>query len=272
MRWTPGNRGNIEDLRGRSAMRGAAPIGIGGLVVLLALSWATGIDLVSPFSGGAPSGVATTGEVRTTPEEERLVDFVDAVAGDVQNTWGRLLPNAYQDTKVALFRDAVESACGFAESATGPFYCPRDRQVYLDLGFFNELDQRLGAPGDFAQAYVIGHEFGHHVQNLLGYSQRAQMDRSLGPESASVALELQADCFAGVWAHSAAQPGGTVDLDPGDAKEGLDAAAAIGDDRLQRMSTGRVAPERFSHGTSAQRMEWFRRGMESGDPRQCETR
>jgi hypothetical protein len=200
-----------------------------------------------------------------------MVDFVDAVAGDLQDTWQQLLPD-YQRTRVVLFRDAIQSTCRFAEAATGPFYCPRDGQVYLDLGFFRELDQRLGAPGDFAQAYVIGHEFGHHVQNLLGDSARAQADRSLGPESASVALELQADCYAGVWAHRAARPGGAVDLDPGDAEEGLRAAAAIGDDRLQKMSTGRVVPERFSHGSSAQRVEWFRRGMEGGDPRGCQTR
>jgi predicted metalloprotease len=272
MRWTPGNRGNIQDARGTSVMRGAAPIGLGGFVLLLALSWATGVDLLSPFAGGGPSsGVATTGEIETTPEEERLVDFVDAVAGDIQDTWERLLPDGYRRTQVKLFRDAVQSNCGFAEAATGPFYCPRDGLIYLDLGFFRELDQRLGAPGDFAQAYVVGHEFGHHVQNLLGDNARVQADRSLGPQSASVALELQADCYAGVWAHAAAQPGGPVDLDPGDAEEGLQAAAAIGDDRLQKMSTGRVAPERFSHGTSAQRVQWFRRGMDSGDPRNCRT-
>lgn len=255
-------------------MRGAAPIGLAGFVLLLALSWATGTDFVSMVGGGGGTASATDppGELRTTPEEEQTVDFVDAVAGDIQATWSRLLGSRYQASRVFLFRDATdESACGLAQAATGPFYCPRDGKVYLDVGFFSELSRRLGAPGDFAQAYVIAHEFGHHVQNLLGYTERAQADRRSGPDSASVAVELQADCFAGVWAHEAAKPGG-VDLDPGDAEEGLRAAAAIGDDRLQKMSTGRVAPERFTHGTSAQRMEWLRRGMDSGDPGRCETR
>src|SRR4029077_10618113 len=152
-------------------------------------------------------------------------------------------------------------------------YCPGDQKVYLDLGFFDELSRRFGAPGDFAQAYVIAHEFGHHVQTLLGLNERASEDRRSGANSASVALELQADCFAGVWGHEAARSGraaaGKVELDPGDVEEALRAAAAIGDDRLQKMSTGRVMPDRFTHGSSAQRVEWFRRGMESGDPRAC---
>jgi predicted metalloprotease len=174
-----------------------------------------------------------------------------------------------------LFRDSYQSGCGFAESATGPFYCPTDQKVYLDLGFFDELARRFGAPGDFAQAYVIAHEFGHHVQNLLGVSDRVRGQARAGANSGSVALELQADCYAGVWGHAASQSGrfkaGGVELDPGDADEALRAAAAIGDDRLQKMATGHVAPERFTHGTSQQRMEWFRRGMESGDLRRCDT-
>jgi uncharacterized protein len=174
-----------------------------------------------------------------------------------------------------LFRDAIESACGFAESATGPFYCPGDHKVYLDLGFFDELARKLDAPGDFAQAYVIAHEFGHHVQNLLGINARVERDRRPGANSASVALELQADCFAGIWGHAASRGGrfqaGKVELEPGDADEALQAAGSIGDDRLQRMSTGRVAPERFTHGTSAQRVEWFRRGFDTGDPQACDT-
>ena len=204
-----------------------------------------------------------------------MVSFVDAVASDTQQTWSRLLGNGYEQTRVVLFRDVVQSACGMAESATGPFYCPGDHRVYLDLGFFSDLDRQLGAPGDFAQAYVIAHEFGHHIQNLLGTNERVQRDRRTGAESASVALELQADCYAGVWGHDASQPGraqaGKVELDPGDVEEGLRAAASIGDDRLQKMQTGRVQPERFTHGSSAQRVEWFRRGMETGDPRQCDT-
>ncbi len=213
--------------------------------------------------------------MQSTPEEEKMVDFVDAVALDTQQTWQTALGGRYQQTTVVLFRDAVESACGFAQAATGPFYCPADRRVYLDLGFFDDLERQLQAPGDFAQAYVIAHEFGHHVQNLLGVSERAQRDRRTGENSASVALELQADCFAGVWGHAASQPGraaaGKVELDPGDVEEGLQAAASIGDDRLQRMSKGRVSPESFTHGSSAQRVEWFRRGLQSGDPGSCDT-
>jgi len=277
MRWTPGDRGNIEDNRGRSG-GGIAGLGIGGFLILLVLSWATGTNLFSLLGTETPSStpgsVGTSGEVKTSPAEEKMVDFVDAVTGDAQKTWARILGNRYQPTHVVLFRDAIQSACGSAESATGPFYCPGDQKVYLDLGFFGELSQRFGAPGDFAQAYVITHEIGHHVQNLLGYTDRVRGSRS-GANSASVALELQADCFAGVWGHAASQQGrfqaGGVELEPGDAEEALRAAAAIGDDRLQRMSAGRVMPDRFTHGSSAQRVEWFQPGMESGDPRACDT-
>jgi predicted metalloprotease len=278
MRWTPGNRGNIEDMRGRggAGMR-VGSIGIGGLLLLLVLSWATGTDFLSLFTGGGPasSSVGTTGSVETTAEEERMVDFVDAVANDTQGVWQDLLGTRYEQTRVVLFRDAIDSACGFAQAATGPFYCPTDHRVYLDLGFFNELSSRFGAPGDFAQAYVVAHEFGHHVQNLTGLTARVQEDPRSGAASASVALELQADCFAGVWGHAASQGGrfeaGQVELEPGDADEAIRAAGSIGDDRLQRMATGRVAPERFTHGTSAQRVEWFQRGFTTGDPRQCDT-
>jgi predicted metalloprotease len=255
----------------------AGSLGIGGLLIALVLSWATGVDFLSLLSGGAqPEVVGNTEQPgQGSPQEERMVDFVDAVARDAQGTWESLLRNRYQRTQVVLFRDAINSACGFAEAATGPFYCPSDQKVYLDLGFFRELSERFGAPGDFAQAYVIAHEFGHHVQNLLGLTGRVQRDQRTGAASASVALELQADCFAGIWGHAASQKGrfeaGGVELEPGDAEEALRAAAAIGDDRLQRMSTGRVAPERFTHGSSAQRVEWFRRGIESGDPERCDT-
>jgi predicted metalloprotease len=275
MRWSAGDRSNIDDYRGRSGI-GGIPIGIGGFVVLLLLSWATGTDFLSFFTNSSTpdTTTGTTGQVQSSPREERQVDFVDAVAGDTQSTWEQLLGNRYQKTRVVLFRDAVQSAFGAAQSATGPFYCPGDQKVYLDLGFFDELNSRFGAPGDFAQAYVIAHEFGHHVQNLLGVTDRVRGARS-GPSSGSVAIELQADCFAGIWGHAASQGGrfaaGHVELEPGDADEALRAAAAIGDDRLQRMATGRVQPERFTHGTSQQRVEWFRRGMESGDPRSCDT-
>jgi predicted metalloprotease len=275
MRWAPGDRSNIEDMRGRSGGR-VATMGIGGLLVVLALSWLTGTDLFSLLDTGSsvPTETSgTAGSTPTSPAEERMVDFVDAVMRDAQSTWGQVLGNRYQPTRVVLFRDAIDSACGSAQSATGPFYCPSDQKVYLDLGFFAELDQRFGAPGDFAQAYVITHELGHHVQNLLGFTERAQQDRRSGPNSASVALELQADCFAGIWGHSAAQSGrfqaGGVELEPGDADEALRAAASIGDDRLQKMATGRVMPERFTHGSSAQRVAAFRRGMESGRPDVC---
>jgi predicted metalloprotease len=257
-------------------MRAGMPIGVGGFVLLLALSWFTGTDFLSLLGGGGgvSSPATTDSPVRSTPEEERMVDFVDAVAGDTQAVWSQLLGGRYQQTKVVLFRDAIQSACGMAESATGPFYCPADEQVYLDLGFFAELSRRFGAPGDFAQAYVVAHEFGHHVQHLLGTDRRVG-GRESGANSASVALELQADCYAGVWGHAASQGGrfkqGSVELEPGDAEEALRAASAIGDDRLQKMSTGRIQPDAFTHGTSAQRVEWFNRGMEFGDPARCDT-
>ena len=274
MQWSPGNRGNIEDMRGRSGLR-AVPIGIGGVIVLALLSWATGTDFLSLLTQqSAPSpSVGTQGQVATTPQEERTVDFVDAVANDVQGVWAQTLGARYERTRVVLFRDAIESACGSAESATGPFYCPSDGKVYLDVGFFDELTQRFGAPGDFAKAYVIAHEFGHHVQRLLGLDTAARRSPAAGANSASVALELQADCLAGAWGHAASQSGrfkaGHVELEPGDAEQALRAAAAIGDDRLQKMTTGHVMPDRFTHGTSAQRVESFRRGMDAGDLRAC---
>jgi predicted metalloprotease len=192
--------------------------------------------------------------------------------GDIQHTWSQKLNN-YQPTRAVLFRDSIQSACGLSSSATGPFYCPGDRKVYLDLTFFNDLRHKLGAPGDFAQAYVLAHEVGHHVQNMTGTLESGPFTGSTNEHS--VRVELQADCYAGVWGHEAAKPGrfaaGRVELDPGDVEEGLNAAASIGDDRLQQRSRGRVVPESFTHGTSAQRVTWFRRGMETGDPRACDT-
>jgi len=282
MRWTSGNRDNIEDLRGRSGGGAMVPLGIGGFIVVALLSMFTGVDFFSMLGGGSATTTApvgTTGRATTgSPSEERTVDMVDAVARDAQETWQGLLGSRYETTKVVLFRDAIQSACGFAESATGPFYCPGDRKVYLDLSFFDELKQRFGAPGEFAQAYVLAHEIGHHVQNLTGTEARVRQVQRGDPSSAnqmSVRLELQADCYAGIWGHSAAGSGraaqGKVELDPGDAEQALRAAAAIGDDRLQRMGSGRVMPEKFTHGSSAQRMEWFKRGFDSGDPRACDT-
>ena len=287
MRWTRGDRGNIEDLRGGGGFRGmrgvGMPIGIGGLVVILLLSWFTGTDLVSLLGGGGagmpPSAsVEEGGPIASSPEEEKLVDMVDAVMADVQQTWTGLLGNQYQRTRLVVFRDAIQSACGFAESASGPFYCPGDQKVYLDLGFFDELHRRFGAPGDFAQAYVIAHEMGHHVQAITGIEEQVRQAQRRSPSSAndlSVRMELQADCLAGVWGHAAAERGraaqGKVELEPGDVEEGLRAAAAIGDDRIQRMSTGRVFPDKFTHGSSEQRVSWFRRGLETGDPDACNT-
>jgi predicted metalloprotease len=257
---------------------GAGGLGVGGLLLVLLLSWATGVDFSSITGGGRsypPSGsVGTSGRTASTPDEERLVDMVDAVMDDAQDTWEQLLGGRYDRTKAVLFRDAIDSACGFAQSATGPFYCPADHKVYLDLGFFSELQHRLGAPGDFAQAYVLAHELGHHVQALTGTEARVRQQQSATPgarNQLSVRLELQADCYAGVWGHHANQGSGRVQLDPGDVEEGLNAAAAIGDDRLQRMQAGRVMPDRFTHGTSQQRVEWFTRGMQSGDPKACNT-
>ena len=274
MRWTTGDRGNVQDARGSRSGGVGIPLGIGGVVVLLIGSWLTGVNLfdVVGSSGGGATDVVADRPVESSPEEERLVDFVDAVTGDIQHTWSQKTAN-YQPTRTVLFRDSIQSACGLSSSATGPFYCPGDRKVYLDLSFFDDLNQKLGAPGDFAQAYVIAHEIGHHMQNLTGTLESTPFAGNANERS--VRVELQADCYAGVWGHEAAKPGryaaGRVELDPGDVEEGLNAAASIGDDRLQQRSKGRVAPESFTHGSSAQRVSWFKRGMETGDPRACDT-
>lgn len=283
MRWTPGDRGHIEDRRGTRAGVGAIPMGIGGVLVLLVLSWFTGVDFLSLIGdGGGPSSqtetVGTGAPVNATPEEEKMVLFVDAVMADTEETWQQLLGGRYQPTRAVLFRDAVDSTCGMAQSAVGPFYCPADRKVYLDLSFFNELRTRFGAPGDFAQAYVLAHEVGHHIQTVTGVEEqvrRQQQANSSQRNELSVLMELQADCFAGVWGHVASAQGraaqGKVELDPDDLEEGLRAASAIGDDTIQKRSTGRVMPDKFTHGSSAQRVEWFRRGFSSGDPNACNT-
>jgi len=285
MRWSSGDRSNIEDMRGRSGGGGGMiPLGIGGFIIVALLSMFTGVNFFDILGGGSSSpdsssvGTSGTSAPSASPSEERLVDMVDAVARDAQSVWTEKLGGRYQQTKVVLFRDSIQSACGYAGAATGPFYCPGDHKVYLDLGFFDELDRRFGAPGDFAQAYVLAHEIGHHVQTLMGTEgQMRQMQRS-NPGSAnalSVRLELQADCYAGVWGHEASKSGqaaaGRVELDPGDMEEALRAASAIGDDRLQKLGTGRVMPEKFTHGSSEQRVTWFKRGFDSGDPRACDT-
>ena len=265
MRWGIGDRSpNLEDRRGqRFGGMGVGRLGIGGVVILLVLSLIFKRDFFSLVSGGAGEA-PPAGPVATTPEEEHLVDFVSFVFDTTQSTWSKILAQRgmrYQDAKLVLFRDAVQSACGFAQAATGPFYCPGDHKVYIDLGFYDELRRRFGAPGDFAQAYVLAHEVGHHVQTLLG-------DRFGSSNEGSVRRELQADCFAGIWGNFMAREGV---LEGGDVQEGLGAAAAVGDDRLQRMSTGTVSPETFTHGSSAQREAWFRRGLESGRLEACQT-
>jgi hypothetical protein len=273
MRWTPGGRSsNIEDRRGEGGGRGfGVRLGLGGVILVGALSLLTGRNLFTLLeTGGGPVAQGPRDAARDEAEEP-LVQFVSFVLDDIQQTWQRLLPQRYQDARLVLFRDAIESACGFAESATGPFYCPADHKVYVDLGFYEELKRRFGAPGDFAQAYVIAHEIGHHVQSLTGIERQVRQRQASRPRDAnalSVRLELQADCLAGVWAHSTAQ---RRLLEQGDVEEGLNAAAAIGDDRLQSQAGRRVSPESFTHGSSAQRVAWFRRGLESGDPDGCDT-
>lgn len=282
MRWNRSDQlsRNIEDRRGSGLARGGVVLGGGGMLVLLLLSAVFGVDLTG-LVGGDDGAIATAptgqmaGPIEESPAERERAQFVSAVLDSVQGTWTTLLPRAtgtpYRDARLVLFRGAVQSGCGTAQSAMGPFYCPLDERVYIDLGFYDELQQRFGAPGDFAQAYVIAHELGHHVQHILGIDQQVRRLQQQEPSESnplSVRLELQADCLAGVWA-SAAQAQGLLEV--GDVDEALNAAAAIGDDRLQRQATGRVRPESFTHGTSAQRSRWFRAGLDSGDPNACDT-
>jgi predicted metalloprotease len=257
-------------------MGAALPVGggIGGLVLLLLVSALTGqnpLDLINTDGGGERDTIGTSG-VR---EDDPQAQFVSVVLGDTEETWRQVFGDrgeAYAPPILVLFTQATRSACGTGTSAMGPFYCPADRKVYLDLSFFRDLDQRFGAPGDFAQAYVIAHEVGHHVQTMTGVSERVSAMRQRAGESEGNALsvrqELQADCFAGVWGFYASK---RDLLEPGDTEEGLRAAAAIGDDRLQQRGQGYVVPESFTHGSSAQRVEWFQRGLESGRPEACDT-
>jgi predicted metalloprotease len=262
---------------GMGGMRMGLPVGggIGGLVLLLLFSALTGTNPIDMLGGGEPApdgGVGTT-EIR---DDDPQAEFVSVVLKDTEDTWGEIFRDsgsAYQPPRLVLFTDATQSACGVGQSAMGPFYCPADRKVYLDLSFFGDLDTRFGAPGDFAQAYVVAHEVGHHVQTITGLSDRVTAARQRsGSERAanqlSVRQELQADCYAGVWGHYAQRRGL---LEAGDVEEGLNAAAAIGDDRLQRQSQGHVVPESFTHGSSAQRVQWFRRGMNAGGIEACDT-
>jgi predicted metalloprotease len=251
---------------------GGMGMGEGGLVVLLILSAIFKKDLTGMLGGGG-SNVADPGTAapyqETATEKDRR-EFVTYVFNDAQDTW-RQSVNGYRDAKLVLFTDATDSGCGFAQSASGPFYCPMDEKVYIDLGFYDELQQRFGAAGDFAQAYVIAHEVGHHIQHLTGIDEQVRANQQRNPDDAnewSVRLELQADCFAGIWGRSLQSRN---QLEPGDVEEGLNAAAAIGDDRIQRMSGQSVSPESFTHGSSAQRVDWFNRGMQSGSTESCNT-
>ncbi len=295
MRWQDEPRsGNVEDrrdvrLQGRTALGGGLLgllptlirfFGIKktviGLAALGAFAYFTGTfdSVKTALLGGTPQVTQTTVPLRQTPEEKELADFVSVILADTERTWTdifRQMGRTYEEPRLVLFREAVQSACGVADTAVGPFYCPNDRQVYIDLGFYNQLKRDLGAPGDFAQAYVIAHEVGHHVQTLLGISDKVASLRAHGGNAndLSVRLELQADCFAGVWANHAEHAQKL--LESGDIEEGLNAASAIGDDRLQQRSTGRVRPDSFTHGTSAQRVHWFKTGLDTGDLNACNT-
>ena len=284
MDWKPGGvSDDVEDRRDSSGGGnfsgmgfGGFHMGIGGFIVLLVLSFVFHRNLFTMFTGDAGSDqplAATSPASKQAQDAE--VQFVSFVLDDVQGTWQKLLPaqgrTQYRHAKLVLFRDSIDSGCGQAESATGPFYCPEDEKVYLDLGFFDELKSRFGAPGEFAQAYVIAHEIGHHVQKLLGIEGKVQRLRASNPAQSnplSVRLELQADCFAGVWANSTEQ---RKIVDQSDIEAGLRAAAAVGDDRLQKMATGHVSPESFTHGSSRERTQWFQAGLNSGQVSACDT-
>jgi len=278
MRWRGRRQStNIEDRRGLS-LGGGAGLGCGGLLLLLIVSFITGVnplELLNQVQEPQTGGSSET--ERTAPEQnDEMSQFVRVILADTEETWNQIfqqMGRRYEEPTLVLFSDSVRSACGFSSSAVGPFYCPGDGRVYLDMSFFRELDRRFGAPGDFAQAYVIAHEVGHHVQNLLGISDqvhsRQQQSGRAEANELSVRLELQADCLAGVWGNHANRSRQL--LETGDVEEGLNAAAAIGDDVLQRRGGGNVAPESWTHGSSRMRVEWFRRGLESGSPSVCDT-
>ena len=278
MFWENGRRSeNVEDRRGISMPGGIAGGGL-GVVVIAVIAMFLGIDprLILQDAGQGQVSSGQHHAVAVDPAQDRLKDFVSVVLADTEDTWGEIFQHGgvrYERPKLVLFTGAVRSACGLAQSSVGPFYCPGDHKVYIDLDFYRLLEKRFGAPGEFAKAYVLAHEVGHHVQNLLGISGKvhAAMERSSQARAnqLSVRQELQADCYAGIWANHANRSRHI--LQAGDVEAGLNAAAAIGDDRLQLQARGYVAPESFTHGSSAQRVQWFRRGLESGELSACDT-
>ncbi len=274
MKWTPGGRSsNLEDRRSSGGMgRG---LGIGGTVVVLALSLLFGRNLFTDLGVEPGMGVADAPLSATdSAAQEESIEFMSFLLDDVQGVWAKILPpygTTYRPARLVVFRNSTQSGCGPAQSAMGPFYCPLDERVYLDLGFYDELHKRFGAPGDFSQAYVVAHELGHHVQHVLGTDARIRQAQQANPARAnelSVSLELQADCYAGVWAHSTDQRNM---MQPGDMEEALRAASAVGDDRIQQRTTGSVNVDSFTHGSAAQRSESFKRGLQSGEPGACGT-
>ena len=280
MRWKDGRRStNVEDRRGRRIPGGAKGGGI-GIILLALVGMYFGIDPSLILNMGdaiqAPTSDSATRTVPVDPRQEQEKEFISVVLADTEDVWSQVfkeLGGTYEKPKLVLFTGAVQSACGFAQAAMGPFYCPGDRKVYIDLAFYDDLKNQLHSPGDFAQAYVVAHEIGHHVQKLLGISDKVDaLRRKLSKKEfnkVSVRLELQADCFAGVWANRANRMRNI--LEPGDIEEALNTASHIGDDRLQKQSRGYVTPDSFTHGSSAQRVRWFKQGFESGDIRACDT-
>jgi uncharacterized protein len=276
--------GNLEDREGsgRAGLGGGLKVGGFGLIAVLAISYFLGLNpldvLDSLQNGSSPSAPTRSAPPPSSSEpgvRDETKEFVARILGDTEDTWSAIfkrMGREYHPPRLVMFKGAVESACGLASSAVGPFYCSADRRVYLDRSFFEDLSRRFGAPGEFARAYVIAHEIGHHVQNELGIMEKMAPLRDRGSQgrsnAMSVLVELQADCFAGVWGHYAKQRNL---LEPGDVEAGLGAAAAIGDDRLQKRSQGQVTPETFTHGSSAQRVRWFRTGLDAGDVSQCNT-